>query len=100
VPSSISRRECHAAVWRVDIATIEVHRTGDIYAPILEHAKSVVEEQYIAQRAASEMLQAVTSEGMTLEKFDEILTNAHLDPEVADRVGDKIDQFLKNPISR
>jgi hypothetical protein len=73
-------------------AALEVRRISSTYIPKIEAAPSPEEQQKVVQQAESEMVQAVEKQGMTADKYDEILTQAKTNPEVAQRV----EQHLKN----
>lgn len=71
-------------------AAIEVQRINDFYLPKLQAAQSAQEEQDVQRTASGEMMQAVESKGITVDKFNEILVIAQLDPEIADRIAHHI----------
>lgn len=65
---------------------IEVQRISDFYLPRLQAAQSAEEEQEVRRAASGEMAQAVEKKGMTVDKFNEIMVVAQLNPELADRI--------------
>lgn len=75
-------------------AAIAVQRINDFYLPKLQAAQSVQEEQDVQRTASGEMTQAVESTGMTVDKFNEILVIAQLNPEIADRIAHHIKEQL------
>ncbi|MGH8662822.1 MAG: DUF4168 domain-containing protein [Burkholderiales bacterium] len=72
------------------VAVLEVQRINDTYVQKLESAKSPVEQQQIRQTASQEMVRAVEKEGMSVDKYKEIMSQAQADPAVADRVKEHI----------
>jgi hypothetical protein len=68
------------------VAVLEVQRINDTYMPKLESAKSAEEQQQVRQAASQEMLSAVEKEGMSVDKYKEILRQAETNPAVAERV--------------
>ena len=75
------------------VAVLEVQRINDTYVPKLESAKSPEEQQQLRQTASQEMVRAVEKEGMSVDKYKEILSQAQADPAVAERVK----QHMRNP---
>ena len=68
------------------VAVLEVQRINDTYVPKLEGATSPEEQQQLRQTASQEMVRAVEKEGMSVDKYKEILSQAQADPAVAERV--------------
>ena len=68
------------------VAVLQVQRINDTYMPKLESAKSPEEQQQVKQTASQEMVRAVEKEGMSVDKYKEILSHAQADPAVAERV--------------
>jgi hypothetical protein len=52
----------------------------------LESAKSPEEQQQLRQTASQEMVRAVEKEGMSVDKYKEIMSQAKANPAVAERV--------------
>jgi hypothetical protein len=73
------------------VAVVHVSQINDTYLPIYQAAKTPEEQQLVEMKATDEMVQAVKSQGMTVEKYQEILTHAKSNPQVANRV----DQLIK-----
>ena len=71
-------------------AAVDVHRINSNYLPKLADA-SPDEQRQIEQQAAQETTRAVEKQGLTSNKYDEILTAAQTKPDVAK----KVEQFLK-----
>ena len=77
-------------------AVVEVHRINDAYIPKLQAANTPDEEQQIEAAALREMVQAVEKEGISVEKYEEILTQAQNNRDVAHR----LKQPLRDALSR
>lgn len=67
-------------------AAVEVHRINDAYVPKLEAAGTVDEERKLEAAALREMVQAVENEGLSVDKYEEILTQAQTDRELVHRL--------------
>ncbi|HEY3177619.1 MAG TPA: DUF4168 domain-containing protein [Casimicrobiaceae bacterium] len=70
-------------------AAMSVHRINSTYLPKLAEA-SPEEQRQIEKQALQETTQAVEKQGLTSDKYDEILTAAQTKPDVAK----KVQQFL------
>lgn len=68
------------------IAALEVERISDTYLPKLKAAKTPEEQQQVENAASREMVQAVENKGISIDKYQEIATEAQANPEVAERV--------------
>jgi hypothetical protein len=77
------------------VAVIEVQRINDIYVPKLESAKSPEEQAQVRQAASQEMVRAVETKGMSVDRYKEIMTNAQANPAVAARVQEHINNVVK-----
>ncbi|HYT98123.1 MAG TPA: DUF4168 domain-containing protein [Casimicrobiaceae bacterium] len=77
-------------------AVVEVHRINDAYIPKLLAASTPDEEQQLEAAALHEMVQAVEKEGISVEKYEEILTKAQTNRDIAYR----LKQPLRNALSR
>lgn len=77
------------------VAVIHVSQINDTYLPVYQAAKTPEEQQLVEQKATDEMVQAVKNQGMTVEKYQEILTHAKANPQVANRV----DQLIREMAS-
>jgi len=77
-------------------AVVEVHRINDAYIPRLQAASTPDEEQQIEAAALREMVQAVEKEGISVEKYEEILTQAQTNRDIAHR----LKQPLRDALSR
>jgi len=67
-------------------AVVEVHRINDAYIPKLQAASTPDEEQQLETAALHEMVQAVEKEGISVEKYEEILTKAQTNLDIAHRL--------------
>jgi len=67
-------------------AVVEVHRINDAYIPKLEAADTADEEQKLEAAALREMVQAVEKEGLSVEKYEQILTLAQTDRDLVHRL--------------
>lgn len=74
------------------VAVLEVQRINDAYMPRFQASKTPEEQQRVEDAASKEMVQAVEKQGMTVDKYKEILTLAQQNPQVAER----IKQHIKN----
>jgi hypothetical protein len=77
-------------------AVVEVHRINDAYIPRLQAASTPDEEQQLETAALREMVQAVEKEGISVEKYEEILTKAQTNRDIAYR----LKQPLRDALSR
>ena len=73
-------------------AAVDVHRINSSYLPKLADARPD-EQRQIEKQALQETTRAVEKQGLTSDKYDEILTAAQTKPEVAK----KVEQFLNEP---
>ena len=72
------------------VAVIEVQRINDVYVQKLASAATPEEQQQIRRTASQEMVKAVEKEGMSVERYKEIMSHAQTDPSVAARVQEHI----------
>lgn len=77
-------------------AVVEVHRINDEYIPKLQSAATPDEEQQLEAAALHDMVQAVENEGISVEKYEEILANAQHNRAIAERLR----KPLKDALSR
>lgn len=68
------------------VVALNVQKINETYLWKLEGAESADEKQKVRQAASNEMVQAVQSQGMTVEKFNEIAVQARQRPEIAERI--------------
>lgn len=74
---------------------VEVRRLADTYNPKLEAAPTIREQQQVELAATDEMTRAVTQEGMTIERYQEILKRSLTDREVGNRIKQHIKEGSK-----
>jgi len=67
-------------------AVVEVHRISDAYIPKFQAAGTADEEQKLEAAAVRDMVQAVENEGLSVEKYEQILTRAQTDRELVYRL--------------
>lgn len=72
------------------VAVIEVQRINDDYLNKLGSATNREEEEQMLQSAANEMTQAVEKNGMSVDRFAEILSHTQTSPQLASRVRKKL----------
>jgi hypothetical protein len=75
-------------------ALVQVSRINDNYLPIFYAAKTPEEQQAVEQKASQEMVQAVQGVGMTVDKYQEILSLARSNPEVANRINEHVKEAV------
>ena len=98
-PSSLSGAELaysDAELKSFAGAVVEVHRINDAYIPKLQAASTPDEEQKLEAAALHEMVQAAEKEGISVEKYEEILTHAQTNRDIAHR----LKQPLRDALSR
>ena len=69
---------------------VEVQRIADSYRPKVEAAQTVREKEKMEVAASDEMTRAVEQEGLTIDRYKEILTQTLSNPEVAGRVKEHV----------
>lgn len=67
-------------------AAVQVVRIHETYGPRLQSAESPIEQQQIQQTASAAMTQAVEQQGLSIDRYNEILARVNADPAIADRV--------------
>jgi post-segregation antitoxin (ccd killing protein) len=77
-------------------AAVNVHRINSNYLPKLAEA-SPDEQRQIEKQALQETTQAVEKQGLTSDKYDEILTAAQSKPEVAKKVEKYLNETPPKP---
>ena len=68
------------------VAALEVLRINDVYLPKLKMAATPQEQQDVERTASDEMVKAVEKEGLSVNRYKEIMSHAEAHPEIADRV--------------
>jgi hypothetical protein len=71
------------------VALLEVGRIKTSYAPKV--AQNLRELEQVKRAAAQEMVQGLKEQGMSVDKYQEMLNNAQASPELAD----KVDHYLR-----
>jgi hypothetical protein len=87
---SYTDAELHSFV----VAALEVERIKATYIPKL--AENLREQQQVKQAASEEMVKALKQQGMSVDKFQEMLTDVQTDPALAA----KVNQYLKESVSQ
>lgn len=72
------------------VAALEVQRINNTYLPKLQAATTPEEQQQVREEASVEMVQAVEKNGLSVDKYKEILDQARTNPEVASRVKEHV----------
>jgi hypothetical protein len=65
-----------------------VQQINQTYAPAYQAAQSDEQRAAIEDEAMGKMTQAVKDKGLSVEKYNQIVTAAQSDPEIARRVDD------------
>jgi len=68
------------------VAALEVQRINDAYLPKLKTASTPEEQKQVEKVATDEMVKAVEKEGMSVDKYKQIMNHAQSNPEIADKV--------------
>ena len=74
---------------------VETRRIADSYTAKREAAQTVREQQVVELAATDELTRAVTQEGMTVERYQEILKQTMSDPQLSARVKQHIKEARK-----
>ena len=74
-------------------AALDVVRIKAAYAQVI--AQKMQEQQEARQAASQEMEEAVKQHGMSVEKYQEILTNIQADPDLAGRVDKHLSEAVQ-----
>ena len=72
-------------VKSVALAVVEVKRINDVYLPRLQAAASPAEQAGVREAASTEMKRAIEKH-ISIDKYTEIVTEARLDENLADRI--------------
>jgi DNA-binding transcriptional MerR regulator len=87
---SYSDQELHSFA----VAMLEVERIKSNYAPKL--AENLRQQAQVKQAAALELMLALKQQGMSLDKYQEMLANVQADPQLADKVSEYLKSEAKN----
>jgi hypothetical protein len=74
------------------VAAKEVQRINQDYAPAYQSAQTDEQRVAIEGEAMGKMAQAVKDKGLSVEKYNQIVSAAQADPEIARRVDDYAQQ--------
>ncbi len=72
------------------VAVLEVERIKSAYAPKL--AQNLQEQAQVKQAASLELLMALKHQGMSVDKYQEMLSNVQSDPQLAGKVNEYLKQ--------
>lgn len=72
------------------VALLEVERIKSAYAPKL--AQNLREQAQVKQAASLELLMALKHQGMSVDKYQEMLSNVQSDPQLAGKVNEYLKQ--------
>jgi hypothetical protein len=75
------------------LAAIHVQHISEFYAERLQEAKTPKEQQEMKRAATSEMVKAVETEGISVDKYEEIASQAEADQDVAERLKQHIEKI-------
>jgi len=75
------------------VAVLEVERIKSSYAPKL--AQNLREQAQLKQAASLELLLALKQQGMSVDKYQEMLAQVQSRPELADRVNENLKKSAK-----
>jgi len=90
VPVTVAQTFSDAELKAFAGIVVEVQRIADSYRPKVEAAQTVREKQKMEVAASDEMTRAVEQEGMTIDRYKEILTQTLSNPEVAGKVKEHV----------
>ena len=68
------------------VAVMEVQRINEVYSAKLQAASTPEEQETVVQTATNQMTQVVEKNGMSVDRFTQILNHAQMSPGLADRV--------------
>lgn len=71
-------------------AAVQVERISSSYEPRLKAAQTVKEQRVVEEALSDEMTRAVEQEGLTVDRYKEILKHSLTNPEVSKRVREHI----------
>jgi len=72
------------------VAVLEVERIKSSYAPKL--AQNLREQAQVKQAASLELLMALKQQGMSVDKYQEMLSSVQSDPQLADKVNEYLEK--------
>jgi len=68
------------------VAVLEVQKINNLYLPRLEAASTTEEQQQVVEAAKVEVAQVIQKQGITINRFHQILGDAQADTGLADKV--------------
>jgi hypothetical protein len=74
------------------MAAAKVQRINDVYLPKLYGAANEAEKRQVEERATAEMQRALDEEGISADRFKEIVMQAKDDRALADRIREQFKQ--------
>lgn len=88
--ASYSDQELHSFA----VAMLEVERIKSNYAPKL--AENLRQQAQVKQAAALELMLALKQQGISVDKYQEMLANVQANPQLADKVNGYLESEAKN----
>lgn len=68
------------------VAVLEVQRLNEAYSAKLQAASTPEEQEVVVKTATNQMTEVVEKNGMSVDRFTQILSHAQRNPDLADRV--------------
>jgi hypothetical protein len=68
------------------VAVLEVQKINTIYLPRFEAAASTEEQEQVLEAAKEEVAQVIEKQGISMDRFHQILGQTQADPGLADKV--------------
>jgi hypothetical protein len=68
------------------VASLEVERISQEYAPKLQAAKTPADQESVRQEATEKMVDAVQKKGLSVEEYRRIAIAARADPQIAHQI--------------
>src|SRR5207253_154231 len=79
------------------VAVLAVEEIKAMYGAKLMAARSRAEQQKLHEAASRDMVKAVKEQGISVDKYKEMLVNAQANPVLAEKVNQNIKEHLKEP---
>lgn len=73
------------------VAARELGEINARYSPQLEQTEDTAKQEQIRREASGNMVEAIREAGLTVEEYNQIYTLTRTDPDVADKVKQKLD---------
>jgi hypothetical protein len=74
------------------VAYLDVQQVGTEWGPRIQGAPSPEEAARLEQEALAEMIERVEAQGLSVDQYNAILQSAQIDPELQQRVVEKINE--------